>query len=381
MLHVLPTASFCTISTAHENCDHSIDEYFFVCDSSILDDANKSLRWYRIVLFFNIAMIVLPMIIIIVTIFNKSRKINSLKGEERNISNLRHDPENGEKSIIELRHSRVMVIQAFLYIFTFCITWVFILAIQLFQMDENTKNLMLYFRTIFRPIQGLWNLIIFVYDKAYVVYHNNNDKGYWSAIKSVLVHPATASSIIILPSSLENCSNDDRSDKDKNILDPPDREGTDESILHSDSPAEDPPANANAILRTMYRNQSRVNAASQGQQGNMDSMAIIKLLYEKNPDFHYDRTPYYSSSISNSRATSFRGANPGIVEVDGRRGSWVYLNPSDRTNNASIIEAEDSNSTRRFSKALSNYKGATMENIEEEIDSNIDDMASDKVKS
>jgi hypothetical protein len=330
-------------------------------------------------------MIVLPMIIIIIIIFNKTRKINSYLKDERphddkgNISNLRHAPDNNEKSIIELRHSRVMVIQAFLYIFAFCITWVFILIIQLFQLDENTKNVMLYFRVIFRPIQGLWNLIIFVYDKAYVVYHNNNDKGYWSAIKNVLVHPETASSIIILPSSFENCNNDDRSNKDKNTLDPPDGEGADESNFHSDSPAEDPP-NANAILRTMYRYQSRVNAASQGQQGTMDSMAIIKLLHKTNPGFHYDRAPYYSSSISNSRAMSFRGTNnPGIVEVDGRRGSRVYLNPSDRTSNASIIEVEDSNSTTRFSKALSNSKGAPMENIEEEIDSNIDDRASDIV--
>ena len=382
LLNVLPTASFCSIGTAHENCDYSIDEFFFACDSSTLNDAKQSVKWYLRVLFFNVAMVVLAMVIIIVTIFNKTRKINSypkdqhLQGDEGSISDLVHAPENDEMNITELKHSRVMVIQALLYIFAYCITWVFILIITSLQLDENTKNALLYFRVILFPIQGLWNLIIFVYDKAYLVYRNNNDKGYWSAIKNVLVHPEEASPIIILPTSLQNSN-------DENIFDSPDRKGVDESSFHYNYPMEGPP-HANDILRTMYRNQSRINVASQGQRRFMDSMTIIKLAHKMNPDFHHDRPPYYSSSTSNPRISSFRGTNPDIIEVDGRRGSWVYMNPSDRTSNASVIGMDGSNSTRSFSsfiKAVSNSKGASMENIKEERDGNSDDMSSEIVKS
>jgi hypothetical protein len=374
LLNVLPTASFCSIGTVHEHCDYSIDEFFFACDSSTLDDAKKSLKWYRIVIFFNVAMGVLAMIIIIVTIFNKTRKINSylkderFHGDEGIISDLGHAPENNEMNITELKHSRVMVIQALLYIFAYCITWVFILIITSLHLDENTKNALLYFRVILFPIQGLWNLIIFVYDKAYLVYRNNDDMGYWSAIKNVLVHPEEASPIIILPTFLQNSK---------------DRKGVDESRFHFNSPTEGPP-NANAILRTMHKNQYRINAASHGQRGYMDSMAIIKLAHKMNPDFHHDRPPYYSSSTSNPRISSFRGINQDIIEVDGRRGSWVYMNPSDRTSGASISGVDGSNSTRSFSsfmKALSNSKGASMENIEEERDGTSDDVSSEKVKS
>jgi hypothetical protein len=60
------------------------------------------------------------------------------------------------------------------------------------------------------------------------------------------------------------------------------------------------------------------------------------------------------------------------------------MNPSDRTSGASISGVDGSNSTRSFSsfmKALSNSKGASMENIEEERDGTSDDVSSEKVKS
>lgn len=95
-----------------------------------------------------------------------------------------------------------------MYIFAYTITWVFLLIVTNFNFDRQTSDRIQVFKSIFLPLQGFWNLMIFVYDKAYLVKRNDENRGYCHAVMMILLYPIDAPSRIILNPSLTSVMND-----------------------------------------------------------------------------------------------------------------------------------------------------------------------------
>lgn len=209
LINTFQSHQFCAIGLNHSNCTYLLSEDIFECDNRIIDSANNELlETLDVVMYligFNIAMIVLAMMIIIWTIKKNNNSIKCALEDQKK----RNIPNDDESVISELRYARVLVIQALMYIFTYLITWIFMVIPMAVYLDRDTLNIIQVFKSIFFPMQGFWNLIIFIYDKAYLLHHDNEYQGFGKVVKIVLFHPAKAPEII-LPDSLtidvQNCN-------------------------------------------------------------------------------------------------------------------------------------------------------------------------------
>ena len=165
---------------------------------------------------FNVVLIVVAMIIILWTISKKSKTIKRALEIQRASENASTSSED-ELKISELRYARVLVVQGLMYVFAYFITWIFMVIPVAAKVDHDSLNIIQVFKSIFMPMQGFWNLIIFIYDKAYLIYHDDEYQSYWKIVKIVLFHPDKAPEII-LPDSLkierQNSSAGDRNNEE-----------------------------------------------------------------------------------------------------------------------------------------------------------------------
>jgi hypothetical protein len=80
---------------------------------------------------------------------------------------------------------------------------------------------MMAFKSIFFPMQGFWNLLIFLYDKAYLVRHSGaQKKSCYEAIRIILLYPPDAVEISI-PASVMN---EDRNSQEQELYTDPDED-------------------------------------------------------------------------------------------------------------------------------------------------------------
>jgi hypothetical protein len=96
--------------------------------------------------------------------------------------------------IKELRYIRVLFMQALMYIFAFLLTWFFVLVSALMHEPYTATDVV---KTVLFPMQGFWNLIIFVFDKVFLVRHTDGNENLWNAIKSVFLCPEDTPSIVL----------------------------------------------------------------------------------------------------------------------------------------------------------------------------------------
>jgi hypothetical protein len=203
-IHTSPRSSFCVIAPDHSNCDYTLDPEFFVCDPKEYEDLLRLIRVAIGSIFSNIALIAIAMIIIIWTILNKTKSIK-VALQEQEQCNYRTEAELDayEDNILELRYTRVVVIQALMFIFAYLATWIFTLIPISSNLDQESIDVLLAFKSVLYPMQGFWNLIIFVYDKAYLAHRNDRNMALWAIIKCVLFYPPQTPELI-LPSAFMN---------------------------------------------------------------------------------------------------------------------------------------------------------------------------------
>ena len=227
LIHTLPRSSFCIIGPAHAHCAYSIEKKYFVCDLDVRDEYQKSLLITNALVGTNIIMIFVSMAIIIWTVLKRNQNIklahetteenlddsrtsynnddkHDLETTNENLDDLRASLDN-EINISDLRYSRVLVNEALMYIFAYFTTWVFMIVPMVTNADQEATKILLLLKSILFPMQGFWNLLIFVYDKSYLVHHSVEKKTCFTIIKIVLFKPTEAPEII-LPSRLM-CAN------------------------------------------------------------------------------------------------------------------------------------------------------------------------------
>ena len=210
MIHSFPRFSFCIIAPDLTPCvnNYTLEETFLVCDLDELHDYETVFLTCQIFVALNIAFVLIAMIVIIVTVQVKNVQIIRSAGVEQSDQYAANDVEETStseqqmKGQYEQQESRVLVIQALLYILTFITVWVFGIGPGMFTSDPGIMNTLLVFKSIFFPLQGFWNLIIFVYDKAYMLYQSDRYEGFWKTINIVMCRPYLIPEFD-LPESLE----------------------------------------------------------------------------------------------------------------------------------------------------------------------------------
>lgn len=168
LLNTIPSDQFCGIGPNHSNCTYSVLEDAFDCDL-MYAEFNKVLNVAIFLIGFNLSMTVIAMIIIIWTIAKKNNVIKIVRDKKRereNDNDDTNDDDDDQAVTLELRHARVLVVQALMYIFAYLITWIFMVLPIVVDADRESYNAIQVFKSIFFPMQGFWNLIIFTYDKA-----------------------------------------------------------------------------------------------------------------------------------------------------------------------------------------------------------------------
>jgi hypothetical protein len=320
--------SFCIISPMHSQCEYSIDKRLFVCDEGILQNLQTAYEIAETVIGISVFMIVIAMVIIIRTIVKKNKSIKQRALESTSVADpssptsTEHDVADSNTS--DLLFSRVLVIQALMYIFANLMTWVFTMIPMMMNLDQNLENILFVFKAVFFPLQGFWNLIIFVYDKAYLVYQSEQEKGYWNAIKTVVFHPDQNYSGIILPPSLQVDEELRNGDDLPNTTEKQDNQPLSMDDPSSFDTSEDKLMDANAILRNMYRQQY---GSSQAKE---NPMALIRRLHSMNYDSSGTRI-HVPGSVPNA-LQSHAGDGRNVIEREGKRMVRVYLNPCKDTN-------------------------------------------------
>jgi hypothetical protein len=233
-IHSTPRHSFCTVGAEHSGCDNrTFDEEYLVCDPDEYKRLDAAIHLSIYLMGFNIIMTVSAAMIIIWTIL-QNRKYN---GKKRNISSdaqansisEQSDDVEADNEIIltELCQSRVLITQALMYIFAYLITYSSSLLTNMFNFDASGIDAMMVLQSIFLPMQGFWNLLIFLYDKAWLVRHSGPiNKSVWETVKTILLYPPDTPEIS-LPVSLMNMMNEDKDSRKQEIsLDP------DEARMH-----------------------------------------------------------------------------------------------------------------------------------------------------
>ncbi len=118
----------------------------------------------------------------------------------RIVANSTHEPESDV--------TRVLLLQACMYIAAFALTWVwFVVMIIKNRRHENGfvpgRNFIIA-RSIFRPLQGFFNAIIFIYQKAYTLRRADRSLPFMSAIFLVIKSPKTVPGMLISGIALED---------------------------------------------------------------------------------------------------------------------------------------------------------------------------------
>jgi len=100
----------------------------------------------------------------------------------------------------EFKETRALLLQACMYIVAFVLTWLWYIIFSI-ELSKNTnfvpdKKLMIA-RSIFRPLQGFSNAIIFIYHKAYCLCRANRRIHFTRAIFQVIVSPTIVPEMVI----------------------------------------------------------------------------------------------------------------------------------------------------------------------------------------
>ena len=200
-IHTSSESPFCTTAPDHSDCDFTIDDLYFVCDLDVYGDLKNTIAISKIAIGTNLVLIIVAMLLIIWTVMNQRRVIKQmLQGQGRGINN------RLQADLDEYENKRAVVIQAMMImVANIARGGVCTQLLILFEFDQRSIDVIMVFRSILYPILGFWNLIIFIYDKAYLARQNDKSIAIWKIIRDILFYPPQALEII-LPSGFRNAT-------------------------------------------------------------------------------------------------------------------------------------------------------------------------------
>jgi hypothetical protein len=200
------TDGYCIVAPNYSFCNHTFDgDYKCYFDSSDIASKFQSARDVIIYLVAaNFALVFIAMIIILGTVCWHTKRIRStVEKRTSSKSNGGVDEDasvSNEITVGELRYSRTMITQALMYIFSYLVTWIFMIIPMVVELGHSSSDTVMSFevlKTILFPMQGFWNLIIFVFDKAYIIRLTTDSRSWYQAVIKAFKSPEQTSEVLL----------------------------------------------------------------------------------------------------------------------------------------------------------------------------------------
>jgi hypothetical protein len=136
--------------------------------------------------------LLVTMTLIIHSFYRNERKLQKAVKDNQ----IQEDDEGFQALLYAQETSRNIIRQALLYIAAFVITWIFGLFeflwyTEVIELTDRGARIISTFRVCLQPLQGLFNLIIFVYHKAHVRLRSDEDLTLGEAIIEVFLNPVS----------------------------------------------------------------------------------------------------------------------------------------------------------------------------------------------
>ena len=250
LLNSTPYDSFCTIAPHAELCWGSNGYNWNLCQWSKAD-IHEFDRYVKVAVFILLTQFILIlacMSIILWTVCRNHKEIRALTIEDNqhmnsyptfeiDIEEYPSSPDDGGHDVEldidkvqqmnQLRYSRVLIFQALMYIGAYMLTWSWnFLSAQLYisSFVLDAVNCVLF------PLQGFWNLSIFLYDKVYLIRQSKCRTSFFQDVKQILVSPRDTPIVV-----LYNLSTVVIEPRDENIVEEePEKPDADLSSKNSD---------------------------------------------------------------------------------------------------------------------------------------------------
>lgn len=197
-----PYDSFCIIVPYPDSCNetnwYDWDNCFF--DEGVLDDYYKWVSVAIAVVLVQSLLVVIGMSLILLTVYKNNQEIKALlfeKSESTSSTELDtyvDDSLDRNKKLEDVKYARVLIRQALMYIGTYFLTWTLNTISVSFGVSSFTLDA---FNCILFPLQGFWNLIIFLYDKAYLVRQSYEPISFWNSIRLILMFPTDVPKLVL----------------------------------------------------------------------------------------------------------------------------------------------------------------------------------------
>lgn len=196
---------FCVIAPEYYSCYNTLDTPLN-CMLRIDDysDFLKSLVIATFLVAINFVSVIVAMLLILFTVHQRTKDLKeatSCHGRSSNQDDCNPNEDNSdtnENLIRQTQYSRVVIVQALLYIFSYMITWAFMITSMIdIKINRSLLNILDTLKVTLFPMQGVWNLIIFVYDKSCSIKMDDPSKSWSQAVIDVFSLSGFMSDILL----------------------------------------------------------------------------------------------------------------------------------------------------------------------------------------
>ncbi len=99
------------------------------------------------------------------------------------------------QEIDDFKRTKAIFIQAMMYVSAFLLTWIWMI---IFRANAGTQsNTLSFLGLFFRPLQGFFNTIIFVYQKVHILRRSDIRLSFFGAFKQVIMSPSTVPQVVV----------------------------------------------------------------------------------------------------------------------------------------------------------------------------------------
>ena len=226
LLNSTPYDNFCTLGPHVVSCQ-ALDgaeykEWMSVCDMGKGDKSayNKYFSSVVFTLMIQFILIVLGMSIILWTVYSNHRELQKTEQNSNDILDQQNDPEqhcnNKSQALSRTKFTRVLISQALMYISAFMLTWFLNFLSGIFNVATFGLDAI---NSVIFPLQGLWNLITFLYDKSYLIRRRDTNTTFWQAARQIITSSSDIQ--VVYLSNISAVTIDNREEEWKEEKTPP----------------------------------------------------------------------------------------------------------------------------------------------------------------
>jgi hypothetical protein len=214
LIHPNPFDGTCNIIPYPESCDEERWYDFSMCvwDEDVLEDYTSSTLLIEVVIGVHFGFILISMCIVLwkAIMLNREIKVleSALKATNANeSSHNKNDQEaavpslNGMTSrdemlffVNDLRYNRIFVLQAVMYVLAYMLTWMVTFATNTLYIANIQLDIA---DSILFPLQGFWNLFVFLIDKAYHLRQIDESMTFMQSVRKVLFSPSDVPALVL----------------------------------------------------------------------------------------------------------------------------------------------------------------------------------------